>query len=288
MARKGENIYKRKDGRWEARYPKGRRPDGSLIYGSLYGKTYREVREKKKDTLLRQHVKEEAMEPVSLTIEDITQRWLISIRHSVKESTFSCYVTLIQKHIIPYFSKDPHITSEQIQQFIDSKITNGLSTATVRNIVILLERILKYAQAEHLLPTEVRNIRIPKNVFYTQDRLETYQLNILSRYLYLEQTAFAIGILLCMYTGIRIGELCGLRGEDFDFTNEIFVIHRTVSRIRNTVSLEQEAGQENSEKETVPKTKVVITSPKSPCMWAAWSSHCDIVVVYVDLDAETL
>ena len=47
MARKGENIYKRKDGRWEARYEKGRNSKGQIIYGSLYGKSYREVREKK-------------------------------------------------------------------------------------------------------------------------------------------------------------------------------------------------------------------------------------------------
>ena len=46
MSRKGENIYKRKDGRWEGRYKKGRSADGRTIYGSCYGRTYREVKEK--------------------------------------------------------------------------------------------------------------------------------------------------------------------------------------------------------------------------------------------------
>ena len=46
MARKGENIYKRKDGRWEGRYGAGRLPDGRARYRSVYGKTYREVKEK--------------------------------------------------------------------------------------------------------------------------------------------------------------------------------------------------------------------------------------------------
>ena len=44
MARKGENIYKRKDGRWEGRYIAGRRPDGRARYVSVYGKSYLEVK----------------------------------------------------------------------------------------------------------------------------------------------------------------------------------------------------------------------------------------------------
>lgn len=46
MSRKGENIYKRKDGRWEGRYKKGVAENGRTCYGSCYGKTYREVKEK--------------------------------------------------------------------------------------------------------------------------------------------------------------------------------------------------------------------------------------------------
>ena len=46
MSKKGENIYKRKDKRWEARYIKGYHPDGSPKYGYCYGKTYREAKQK--------------------------------------------------------------------------------------------------------------------------------------------------------------------------------------------------------------------------------------------------
>ena len=47
MCRKGENIRKRKDGRWEARYIKYRDPDGKIHYGSIYGKSYHEVKDKR-------------------------------------------------------------------------------------------------------------------------------------------------------------------------------------------------------------------------------------------------
>ena len=70
MARKGENIYKRKDGRWEGRYGAGRLPDGRARYRSVYGKTYREVKEKllikKRDACLAGG--KENMLPPGLTI----------------------------------------------------------------------------------------------------------------------------------------------------------------------------------------------------------------------------
>lgn len=47
MSRKGENIYKRKDGRWEGRYIKARTPQGKAVYGSVYASTYNEVRKKR-------------------------------------------------------------------------------------------------------------------------------------------------------------------------------------------------------------------------------------------------
>lgn len=107
MARKGENIYKRKDGRWEARYEKGRNSKGQIIYGSLYGKSYREVKEKKINSIVKLPVTKTISPAESLNICDISTRWLESIRHTVKESTYSCYLTLIQKHIaefvLPFF-----------------------------------------------------------------------------------------------------------------------------------------------------------------------------------------
>lgn len=206
MARKGENIYKRKDGRWEARYEKGRNSKGQIIYGSLYGKSYREVREKKINSIVKLPVTKTISPSESVNICDVSTRWLESIRHTVKESTYSCYLTLIQKHILTYFNNSSMITSEHIQQFINYKITNDLSPTSVRNIVVLLERILRYGEDENLLPITKRSFTFPKSSFYINDTLDASQLSILARYLYLEGDAFSVGLLLCMHTGIRIGD----------------------------------------------------------------------------------
>ena len=82
--------------------------------------------------------------------------------------------------------------------------------------MVLLERILRYGEDENLLPVTKRSFTFPKSSFYINDTLDVSQLSILARYLYLEGDAFSVGLLLCMHTGIRIGELCGLKGGDFN------------------------------------------------------------------------
>ena len=52
MARRGENIRKRKDGRWERRYIKGRKPDHTAIWGYVYGRNYTAV---KKELTIRKN-----------------------------------------------------------------------------------------------------------------------------------------------------------------------------------------------------------------------------------------
>ena len=86
MARRGENIRKRKDGRWEGRYIKARTPEGKIQWGYVYGTAYAEV----KQVLIRK--KAEAgfydLKRTNLTFEELSEVWLQSIRRGIKESTY--------------------------------------------------------------------------------------------------------------------------------------------------------------------------------------------------------
>lgn len=94
MPRRGENIYKRKDGRWEARYIKQHSPEGRTVYGYLYAKTYRDVKAK-----LKQHKDFSNSEPAASicmvlcdnqkTFQTIAESWLSSIMPQVKVSTMN-------------------------------------------------------------------------------------------------------------------------------------------------------------------------------------------------------
>ena len=73
MARRGENIRKRKDGRWEGRYIKGRKPDHTAIWGYIYGRTYAAV--KKELTIRKNELQAFVLSAGNPTFRELAQKW---------------------------------------------------------------------------------------------------------------------------------------------------------------------------------------------------------------------
>lgn len=96
MPRRGENIFKRKDGRWEARYIKEIAIDGSKKYGSVYAKTYKEVKAKQLLYLNKPFGNARKTFP---TVDVIMQEWLEQSRNQLKISSYQKYQATVQKHI---------------------------------------------------------------------------------------------------------------------------------------------------------------------------------------------
>lgn len=111
MARRGENIRKRKDGRWEGRYIKARTPEGKIQWGYVYGTAYAEV----KRVLIQR--KAEAgfynLNRTDLTFEALAEVWLHSLRNSIKESTYAHYSYTLHKYLLPVLSKVPVASLEE-------------------------------------------------------------------------------------------------------------------------------------------------------------------------------
>lgn len=104
MARRGLNIYKRKDGRWEARYIKSRDTQGKPRYGYLYATTYHEVRSNLQRVI--QVVNNVGREKVSATdckFVDASVVWLENSSSSLKESTYIRYRILLNCYLMPSF-----------------------------------------------------------------------------------------------------------------------------------------------------------------------------------------
>ena len=101
MPRKGENIYKRKDGRWEARYIL-HYENGKANYHSVYGKTYTEVREKRREALLKPAFFQASAVKRLAAIDEICRLWLISRKPGIKESTYTRYVRIVDRYILKY------------------------------------------------------------------------------------------------------------------------------------------------------------------------------------------
>lgn len=151
MARRGENIRKRKDGRWEGRYIKVRTPEGKIQWGYIYGSAYAEV----KQLLIRK--KAEAgfynLNSTHLTFEELAEVWLQSVRNSVKESTYAHYQYTLHKYLLPVLGSvqisafDESFLEQSMQQIIVSPdaLHKPLGWSSARECLSMLRRICKYA-----------------------------------------------------------------------------------------------------------------------------------------------
>ena len=101
MPKKGENIYKRKDGRWEGRYIRFRNIGGKTEYGYIYGKSYAEVKQKLMTAKAMVQPHNEARGKLPGIYGQLLDDWLHSSKITVKDSTYARYAHLIQKHIKP-------------------------------------------------------------------------------------------------------------------------------------------------------------------------------------------
>lgn len=174
------------------------------------------------------------------TREELINRWLNKIKKSVKPSTYSTYIQIATKHILPYF-KDKEINQKCVEKFIEEKKKAGYKANTINNIVVVLNSILK--GNKDIKAKKVKQPKTKTKILSTEERtkLESYLINNLN--------FFNFGLLLILYTGLRVGELSALQVTDVK--NGIVSITKTLERIKNT------------DPDAKTKTKIVISTPKS-------------------------
>lgn len=167
-----------------------------------------------------------------MKIKEIIELWKMDKKLYVKKSTYSAYMLLIENHITPYFSDKNEITEDDVQQFVLLELKKGLSQKSIKDIIIVLKMILKFAVKQKLLAYNEIEIKFP-----TMDNkmdLEVLNKNDHKRLINYLQENFTfknLGIYICLSTGMRIGEICGLLWSDIDIDNGVIRIRRTVQRI---------------------------------------------------------
>ena len=147
LPKTGENIYKRKDGRWKGRFISGRRQDGRAKYTSVYARTYAAAKAKLEDRK-RMIVSPQAVN-CRLTVAELFAWYLAQAE--IKPSTRARYVFLIDHHILPYLGSVfvPALTAAQLTDFLNQKKQNGrfrgggLSAKSVRDIGVLIKAALR-------------------------------------------------------------------------------------------------------------------------------------------------
>lgn len=166
------------------------------------------------------------------TINQITEEWKEEKKKYVKKSTYAVYQLLIQNHIKPYFGDLYEVNEEKVQQFVFDKLDAGLSEKTIRDIIIVLKMILKFGIKNGYLEYIQIDAKFPS-------KQEKKDLDVLSKadqkkfmeHLRNNFTFKNLGIFICLSTGMRIGEICGLRWCDVDTVEGVIKVRHTLQRI---------------------------------------------------------
>lgn len=243
MPRRGENIFKRKDGRWEARYVREIALDGSKKYGSVYAKTYHEVKLKQQYYISQPFC---STKKSAATVDDIMSEWLNQNKNQLKISSYQKYQSTIQNHISKQLGKIRlnSLTQVTLLQFTDNLLSiEGLSKETTNNVLIVLGMGLEYAKTHY--QAAVPSIHLLRQAKPRTRVLSESEQQILVRFLLSHDDIFSFGILLSLYTGLRIGEVCALRWENF--SGSTIHVEKTMQRLKGNSG----------------KTEIMILPPKT-------------------------
>ena len=240
------NIRKRKDGRWEGRYTAGRDPvTGKQIFKNVLGKTQAEVKEKLQKALA-QAGKIDFTKTGKYTVTMWMNEWFENVaKIKVRPSSHQTYRGYIDHHITPNIGDLPleKLTTMDLQKLyrkllnkgrVDrveaKKQPKGLSAKTVRNINQVISSAMDFAVAQKIIPENpCKAVALPK---VEHKEMQTIPAEQLQAFL---QEAKATGVYEMYYielaTGLRRGELLGLKWTDIDWKNGIIKVRRQVARV---------------------------------------------------------
>lgn len=186
------------------------------------------------------------------TFSEIASEWKTDKQRFVKETTMAVYGLQLQTHLLPAFGDRTMIEEKDVQQFVVDKLNKGLSERTTKDVLIVLKMVVRWANKhagwdnrtdwEIIFPTRREQTELEVMTVADQQKIVKYVK---------ENFTFRnLGLQICLFTGLRIGEVCGLKWSDYNFSNNTLTINRTVERIYAI---------DNGQR----KSRVVVSTPKT-------------------------
>lgn len=233
MGRRGHgegSIYQRQDGRWVGTLELGWE-NGKRRRKPVYGQTRREVADKLRT--VQQRVKEGApIPPERLTVGAFLNDWLVSVKGTVRPRTYERYESIVRRHLTPALGKKrlARLDPEDLDRFYADKVESGLSKMTVVHIHRVLHAALRQAARRGLVVRNVSDVVSPPR----PDRKPMKTLTP-------EQASALIAAadgdrlralyVLALTTGMRKGELLGLRWRDADLDGRSLRVQGSLQQI---------------------------------------------------------
>lgn len=182
------------------------------------------------------------------TINNIIDSFLLYKKPKIKNSTYYRYQYVLNKYIVPEFGNYTiaMLKNYDFNIFVD-KLSESLSCKTIQDIIVILKSLLKFIETRFDCHFNLNLITLPKASGKEMFILSDAEQEIILKECTANYTSKNVGLIICLNTGIRLGEICALKWKDIDLENSIINIDKTVQRIY--------IGKEN--------TKMLIDVPKS-------------------------
>lgn len=185
------------------------------------------------------------------TIKEIADIWKEDKRQYVKQSTMAVYLLSLKNHLLPFFGGKMEVTEDEVQAFALEKLNHGLSQKSIKDMLIVLKMVVRFGEKQGWLNHVEWKVKFPANQpkAILPILTKTHQKKLMD-YLKDNFTFPNLGILVCLSTGLRIGEVCALKWSDINMDTGLLHVNRTIERIYIV----------DSDK---PHTEIVINTPKT-------------------------
>ncbi len=181
--------------------------------------------------------------------EDIAYEWLEYKKSQIKESSYYNYKFIIEKYLITYFGDKNMKKMHDFSIFVDELSTN-LAPKTIRDIINVFKPILNYYEENYDKKLKYKKMILPKMEKREIEIFTSREKDKLENYCLIQNTLKSLGIVMCLNTGMRLGELCALKWENIDVNEKSIYIKETVQRVYKGKGV---------------KSKVIIDTPKTKC-----------------------
>lgn len=171
-------------------------------------------------------------ETESIDFNMMAEEWLQFKKTQIKESTYLNYRYIVRKRLMPKLDgiKIGELTRFNYNKLI-TELMDELSSKTVRDVAIVLKGILRFSEVKYDKNFKISLIATP--VIYKKEAeiFKDVERKRLEEYCAKKLNSKTMGILICMYTGLRIGEICALKWKDINFTQRYIMVTHTVQRV---------------------------------------------------------
>lgn len=252
------NVRQKRPNLWEGRIVAGHKKDGSPIYKYVSGRTQKEAYEKLRELII-EYRNVELTEGSQITVEEWLQKWMDEyMLFSIREQTWKSYESVIRLHIIPNLGnrKVASLTTSVVQKFYNKLLSEGKSSSLVRDAHLILHQAMDVAVKENLVAKNPTNgTKIPKVQYKPKNILNETQLEMFMEAIKKDALWYDF-FYTEITTGLRRGELCGLKWCDFNETTGQLNVVRTVTTRKG-------GGLKTGETKTQKGTRTIYLPPST-------------------------